>query len=313
MSIIAIIIICRYLCYSINDMPDNTIDIRLSSPKRAQWLRDIVMWRNNIEGSDLGPESRVVIHVSPNIKPDSLEPVHLVTLACLIQYVYDKNVKVAISRDGEATQKYIYDSLGFKYYWSKGFNHAEAKENDNIFNLWRIIDSEKDLYARHVESYLKQNFFQGKDLSAISECLIEAFYNVFDHANAKGNAFSLIKYNKDNHLLSVAISDFGRGIANTIRANFTDRIIENDTDALKLALENSITIKSTTHNKGLGLGNIRSSVDKARIFSNSGLYLKLEDEDKFIPQNFSFPGTLIYFEVDLSKLEDEEILETFTW
>lgn len=87
----------------------------------------------------------------------------------------------------------------------------------NIFNLWRIVESQKDLYAKNVELYFQNNFFRGKDLSAVSLSMVEAFYNVFDHAMAGGNAFSFIKYEKDKGKLLVAICDFGIGIAKSVR------------------------------------------------------------------------------------------------
>lgn len=86
-------------------------------------------------------------------------------MACIIQAIYEKGIQVGLSRDNKEVSEYIYESLGFKHYWTEGHNHVEALDADNIFNLWRIIDSEKDLYAKNVESYLKRKFFNGKDLS----------------------------------------------------------------------------------------------------------------------------------------------------
>lgn len=58
---------------------------------------------------------------------------------------------------------------------NKGKNYVEAKTSRNVFNLWRIVESEKDLYAKKVEDYFKKRYFQNKDLSAISVSLVEAF------------------------------------------------------------------------------------------------------------------------------------------
>lgn len=292
-------------------MPDQRIDFVFNSASRGQWLGLITLL--HLKLSTISPDQKIIIHFNENIKISDLEPLHLVTLACIIQAIYEKGIQVGLSRDNKEVSEYIYESLGFKHYWAEGHNHVEALDADNIFNLWRIIDSEKDLYAKNVESYLKRKFFNGKDLSAINVCLIEAFYNVFDHAQANGNAFSLIKFDHEKQILRVAISDFGIGIANSIRNNITDHAIKTDVDALALSLRDSITSKSTKHNKGLGLGNILSCVDTARIFSNSGLYVKLKDSERFITTTFSFPGTLIYFDVDLSNLDNEEILDTFNW
>ena len=83
-------------------------------------------------------------------------------------------------------------------------------ESDNIFNLWRIVENQKDAYAIEVEQYFKKNFFRGKDLSIISLSIVEAFYNVFDHADANGNAFSFIKYEGQDEVLRVAFVISGK-------------------------------------------------------------------------------------------------------
>ena len=179
----------------------------------------------------------------------------------------------------------------------------------NIFNLWRIIETEKDLYAKNVERYFKNNFFKGKDLSVISLSMIEAYYNVFDHAEANGNAFSLIKYDKDSELLHVAVCDFGKGIAKSVR-DFTPDIT-NDKDALLKSIEADFTVGSKSHNKGKGLDNILSCSSVVRIFCNNALLLKSDAGIRIFDVDFHFFGTLIYLKIDLSLTEDEEILEEF--
>lgn len=164
-------------------------------------------------------------------------------------------------------------------------NHVDSV-SDNIFNLWRIIETEKDLYAKNVERYFKNNFFKGKDLSVISLSMIEAYYNVFDHAEANGNAFSLIKYDKDSELLHVAVCDFGKGIAKSVR-DFTPDIT-NDKDALLKSIEADFTVGSKSHNKGKGLDNILSCSSVVRIFCNNALLLKSDAGIRIFDVDFHF-------------------------
>lgn len=63
----------------------------------------------------------------------------------------------------------------------------------------------------------------------------------------------------------------------------------------------------------MGLSNILSGSDTARIFSGKGLVVKTGEGVKVVATTFGFPGTLIYFEVDLSKTEEEEIINDFEW
>ena len=68
------------------------------------------------------------------------------------------------------------------------------------------------------------------------------------------NAFSLIMYDEDKHVLHAAIADFGIGIVQSVR-NYIPSI-SCDKEALLKAAENNFTVKSTDRNKGKGLDNI---------------------------------------------------------
>lgn len=257
------------------------------------------------------PESRITLKFDDKLNVSQIEPVHLVTLACLIQYLFDKGHKVYMSSTNVEIHDYIFNDLDFSAYWKGGKNHVNAHRSNDIFNLWRIVEAEKDLYAKNVERYLTQNYFQDKDLSAISVSLVEAFYNVFDHARANENAFSILRYDRNRNILSVAIADFGIGIARSVR-NFNNEI-KSDVEAIEWALEDHSTVKSTAHNKGLGMGNILAIASSARILSGNGLTVIIADDRKSFGTTFKFPGTLIYLDVDLTSFEDVEILESFNW
>lgn len=232
-------------------------------------------------------------------------------MANIIHFTIDLGMHVGLYNTNQDVFNYIYNELSFYEYWNKGKNYVEAKTSRNVFNLWRIVESEKDLYAKKVEDYFKKRYFQNKDLSAISVSLVEAYYNVFDHAMANGNAFSLIQYDEDSSKLFVAISDFGKGISRTVRDYNTN--ICSDCDAILKAIEDRFTIQSTVRNKGFGLSNILAPTEEARIFSGNGLvYKSIDGSIRGYESDFSYPGTLIYYEIDLSKMETEELMEEFT-
>lgn len=252
---------------------------------------------------------KVLIDIDASIIPKDIRPFHLVTLACLIHFLNNLGLKVHLSKQNEVMFSYIYNDLGFSEYWRGGKDHVDAPGYDSIFYLWRITEEGKDLYAKLVEQYLKQNYFKEKDLSAINVGLVEAYYNVFDHAYANGNAFSLIQFDKERSILYVAISDFDIGIAKSVRDY--DKNITTDKDAILKALEDNFTIKSTTRNKGMGLSNILAPAKEARIFSHKGLVYKHDNVTKGFDCDMSYPGTLIYYEIDLSQMENEEIITEF--
>ncbi|MCR5036016.1 MAG: ATP-binding protein [Bacteroidales bacterium] len=284
--------------------------IMFQNVDRNDWLKIITDTHDEFQKS-IGNLSgqNVMIDFDTSIIPKDIRPFHLVTLACLIHFMKNHGLKVHLSKHNEAMFNYIYNDLGFSEYWRGGKDHVDAPGYESIFNLWRITEEGKDLYAPRVEKYLKQTYFIEKDLSAISVGLVEAYYNVFDHAYADGNAFSLIQFDDETSILYVAISDFGIGIAKSVRDY--DKSITTDKDAILKALEDNFTIKSTTRNKGMGLSNILAPAKEARIFSHTGLVYKHDNVTKGFDCDMSYPGTLIYYEIDLSQMENEEIITEF--
>ena len=282
-------------------------NIVFTTVDKTAWLQLIVSSYHLYSGSGKG--CHVYISFSNSITAKGLTPMHLVTLACLIQFLLDNGWKPYLSSNNKEVDDYIYNDLCFSEYWMGKKNHVDTIQSSHTFNLWRVIDDEKDLYAKEVERYFKHNYFRNKDLSAISLSLTEAFYNVFDHANAKDNAFSLIMYDKDKQVLHAAISDFGIGVAKSVR-NYLPTIGD-DKAALLKAVENNFTVKSTGRNKGKGLDNILSCANVSRLCSGHALLVDINSERRCYNVNFYFPGTLLYFEVNLAQMEDEEILDSF--
>ena len=248
--------------------------IKFESLDKELWLRRISSVRARY-GVNVY-HKYIVLEFNSNLKSEDFEPIHFVTLACLIQFFDQNNHKVLIASGNDSIRNMLFLDLRIQEYWSGGKNHVDSV-SDNIFNLWRIIES---------------------------------YYNVFDHADANGNAFSLIKYDDDDERLHVAICDFGKGIAKSVR-DFTPDIT-NDRDALLKSIETDFTVGSKSHNKGKGLDNILSCSSVVRIFCNNALLLKTDAGGvSTFDVNFHFGGTLIYLEIDLSLTEDEEILEEF--
>lgn len=282
--------------------------IKFPSANKGAWLAKISKIHSDFANFE---PCHITFSFNPAITLNQIEPVHLVTFACLIQYLFDKGHDVYMDKSNYSLYDHIFNDLNFAEYWGGGKNHVDAKTSDNIFNLWRIVDSEKDLYATKVTDYFNRTDFRDKDLSALSVSLVEAFYNVFDHAKAKKNAFLLLRYEPAEKRLYVAISDFGIGIASSVR--HYKPTLTSDIDTIQWAILDHSTVKSTTHNKGLGMGNILAVAENARIFSGSGLLVMRGKNLRPLTVNFSFPGTLIYLDVDLSSFDDIEILDSFNW
>ena len=252
----------------------------------------------------------VTIKIGKDIAIDNLQPVHLVTYACLIHALKAQGYRVFQDRDSTPCDNYVYNDLGFRHYWHDDVNHVDTARQ-NIFNLWRIKEGEMDLYAKRVEDYLKNKLFEGKYLSLVSSCLTETFYNIFDHADAHNNAYFFMKYNEKRKLLHVAVCDFGKGIVKSVR-DFTSSNMD-DREALERAAENNFTTQSTDHNKGKGLDNIISQTLTLHILSGKAMLYKSATLRQTYDLDFDFQGTLVYFDVDLNNLESDEVLTEFSF
>ncbi len=276
---------------------------------RDPWLAKIVAYREAIEIGNPN-DDYVGIEFSGDIQPNDFEPFHLVTLACLIQKLDDNGYLIYLGKQNQEVFDFLFDNLKFREYWGGGRNYAPAL-NEMLLNLWRIVDGEKEMYSIQVCDYLKQAFFSHKDLSAVQTNLDEGYYNISDHAEANGNAFSFIKFCPETGKLLVAVCDFGKGIAKSIREHFD---IPSDQMAILKSLEDGVTVQSREHNRGFGMGNIISSLqeeDVLHIISNEGYVCVSVDSKSQRANTFHFKGTLIYYELSLSHFENEDILNTF--
>lgn len=274
--------------------------VRFLSADKSEWLRTISI---TVGYNWVG--LTVKIEVSFELGKAQLSPLHLASLACFISKLKACGNHV-VMLDNPVAQ-YIYNELHFKEYFLDGKGYVPVRD-ETILNLWKIEESQKEVYSRLVQDYLRTIYPQ-KDLTVISSSLTESYYNVYDHADAKGIAFSMIRYDRSTDKLSIAVCDFGVGIPKRVR--MVDPMVgHDDCAAIMKAMEYAFTSKSTDHNYGFGLGNIRSSCmdkDMLRIISGSGLVVFTKDDCRPYRLNFSFPGTILYYEITLSSLEKEEI------
>lgn len=281
--------------------------VYFKSADKGFWIEKIVKTLEDSKRFTNGEMIELVIEA--DVKPSQIQPVHVVTYANLIQFLYDQGFHISQGGD-EVISRYLYHDLGLKHYWTRKENHVNI-DKSGYLNLWRIIESEKDFFSKEVELYFKNKYFKNKDLSAISLSLNEAFYNVYDHADAGKNAFIQIMYDENTTILSVAISDFGKGIVGSVKEHVKESLT--DIQALEMAIKDGFTISSTTHNKGKGLDVILSCSDVARIVSGSAFIYKRNGNILSREISFYFPGTLIYYDIDLSRLDEVDILDEFSF
>ena len=229
----------------------------------------------------------------------------------MIEDYYRSDIRVTLSRSSQVGED-LWSKFRISQYWAGKRNYAET-EDDKVLNLQRIVDAEKEDYGRRVSDFLKTHYFQNKDMTPVNSSITEALYNIFDHAEADGNAFSMVMYDDIKSELHVAICDFGKGIAKTVK-DYLEKDIT-DCEALMKAMEDRFTIRSSSHNGGLGLGNILASCtekDYLWIVSNGAILVANAENKKISEMTPEFKGTLVFYSMSISHFDDEETINDFT-
>lgn len=284
--------------------------IYLKTTKRKEWLQVICQNRMIPKAKNLS--DRVIITFSSFIKKEDFEAFHIVLLSCLIAEIKSKNYLVQIVASQHLFD-FLFSDVSIKEYWGENpVSHTDSPDAHRL-NLWRITDTGKESYTISVGQYF-QKHFPLHDVSFITTALNELYYNVFDHANALGNAFSYIYYSEDERRVYIAVCDFGEGVAKTLRRRYPQ--YNTDAIALEKAIVKGISAGTKEHNRGFGLDDICSSLsenDSFRMISNKGfLFINGALRKSFNINDFDFNGTLIYFDVSTENFELDEVLGSFS-
>lgn len=284
-------------------------ELKYTRPDKGEWVYKTITYRSNIVPA-CGDEIAKVYFLQ-DLSKEKFEPMHIVLFSCLIDELRKNGYRVGLNIENEELHDFVWEDIKVEEYWGE---HAVCHVPSPVpsrFNIWRIIDKQKDAYAIVVCEYFKK-LNRGKDFSGFQTTLNELYYNVFDHAEADGNAFSYIWYDEYKCEISVAICDFGKGIARTLREAHVE--YQTDNDALLASIKNGVTARSRSHNAGMGLYNVVEMLqgnDYLRIISNKSLLVCVGKQKKVFNLQKEFCGTLVYLRISMDSFEDEEIVESF--
>ncbi len=282
--------------------------VTLSSSDRLSWLSGICDGRDMIEQNGV---NRLLVNIDDGITRDKLRPEHITSLACLIESCARKGCLVQMETSKEI-KDYLENELKISRYWNLHESYVKPG-NDDILNLWKIDPDGMEMHAKRVSEYFRTTKFQAKDLTPLEGSLTEAYYNVIDHSICDGIAFSMVEYDRSINKVFISVCDFGRGIAESVRTVLPE--IRDDVQAIKKAMEPRFTIRSTKHNAGLGLGNLRdycTDPDSLWIISNDAAVVTSGDNERYVRLKKHFKGTLIMYSISLEHLEDNYIEDTLT-
>ena len=288
--------------------------IEFTSPVEIEWVRIVTEWRDKIPVSKKVEVIEIVFDAG--VQLTNFDPIHIVLLSCFIDEIQTKGYLVFLRFKDEKLYDHLFNEINLKTYWGRNkIDHIDSPIISDL-NIWRITENGKEFYSISVHDYFKRSYFSEFDLSLLKNALNELYFNVFDHAEAHGNAFSFIRYDKEAGKIGVAICDFGKGIARTLREKYPN--FENDSVALENSIKVGVSAHTQKYNKGFGLDNVTSSLRKGdilRIVSNEAL-LNIDDDNsnvRVLSLPFDFKGTLIYFDIAIDSFEKEEMLEDFSF
>lgn len=282
--------------------------VTLSSSDRLSWLSGICDGRDMIEQNGV---NRLLVNIDDGITRDKLRPEHITSLACLIESCARKGCLVQMETSKEI-KDYLENELKISRYWNLHESYVKPS-NEDILNLWKIDPNGMEMHAKRISEYFRTTRFQAKDLTPLEGSLTEAYYNVIDHSLCEGIAFSMVEYDRSINKVFISVCDFGRGIAESVRTVLPE--ITDDVQAIMKAMEPRFTIRSTKHNAGLGLGNLRdycTDPDSLWIISNDAALVTSGDNERYVRLKKHFKGTLIMYSISLEHLEDNYIEDTLT-
>lgn len=135
-------------------------------------------------------------------------------------------------------------------------------------------------------------------LASIRGCVGEVFNNIKDHSTLSVG-FAHVQFYPRMDSVKVTVSDFGKGIPNTMRDRMPNL---NDVQAVLMATQEGITAQTTPRNRGLGLDllirRVTSNNGNVTIYSYNGALSCSRAADGSIAKvpsggNGAYPGTLV--------------------
>ncbi len=283
--------------------------ITFNKTNMAHWLFMLNSARNKIV--DAESKEKIIFELNETILPLNVKSWHIVSLACLLELASKRFPNVSIVASNELIHFFQADLSLDKYF--NGISHIES-QSKTILNLWKVNSNESLMYSSQLSEYLKQMYFQGKDISMVKLMLDELYANIADHSQSEDIAYSYVQYYPEREVISVAFCDFGVGIPASLKHH--DKHPRERKEYIRYATQRGITVNSNSHNAGFGLATVLDCMEGSnhylRIISNDELYYHLNVNNSIYEKTYSlnqlFNGTLIYYDLDISQFQSEEIL-----
>ncbi len=123
------------------------VEVILTSCKREAWLYELIQAIERVSRFDIR-KSGVSIILPEEIRPDKLEPFHIVLLSCFIEHLNRSGCfNITVSTENSGVLDIIRDKLKIaKYFQGYAPSYHEESGDDTISNLWKVVNSESYAY-----------------------------------------------------------------------------------------------------------------------------------------------------------------------
>jgi len=231
-----------------------------------------------------------------SITPDAL----LCIIAYLARYeTLSRTPDIGGNSPNDPYCKQILHESGFYKYVSSKFKHRDTENVLSIRNDLIVNPVEASAVIQFVRAKLK--ITKKVITRSVFTTIMEAMNNVKEHAygTRKNQGWWLMALpEKDSDIIHFSLADNGKGIPETIRKKWSERITSNDGDLIRAAvLENRSETK--LFYRGNGLPKLKKLVETGMIknlyiISKKGYYFV--DEDKVYTLPFDYFGTIIFWD-----------------
>jgi hypothetical protein len=277
----------------------------LTNADKGEWVERISSWMKYLRKSS-SPDCCVKINLQRAISKKNISSFHIVLLSCFMEAIRKNGYLILLNIRNKELEKFIQRNTSLTLYWKIDTDHLDLDGGSEL-NLWKVIEGEFEKYEKNVHRYFT-NKFPTINFLGLTSSLDELYFNVFDHSEANGIAFSYIHYDEIKRIIHVAICDFGSGIANSVKNAYSRA--KDDKKALFESIKRGVTSKSNEHNAGCGLDNVISTLSDGsmfRIVSNRAVLFCAKEavgvKTKTYDLPFEFKGTLISFDLPISSFE----------
>ena len=288
---------------------------------------------SQLNGAGLCQTASMFKHVSDSGTPESVtldfacldyvQPCGVTFLSNFAFWLARQGVKVFFSRydrPGYAI-KFLDDSLFFEQHLGRKL-HANSSPRATTMPLQRV-ENEKS------HAWLRSDFIpwlshcigmNAASLYTVQVSLSEIFNNIQDHADLNvGSIF--IQHFPNKKIVNISIADFGCGIPHTVRTTLPELL--DDSEAIKQAVQEGFTSRSTPRNRGAGLDYLLQTAvahngGTVSIFSLEGYVVFTRGDEGVIARTVRkrgfCPGTTIDIALrtdTIVPVEDES--EEFAW